>query len=179
MGWLLYTMSVSGSEVALCGAFVAKVERRWSRLTRMTGRSEHNLDAKGRLILPARFRAVLGSEFYLAPGYHVCPDGTQVPNLTVYPMEAWDRICEKLDSLPENLSYMSDAFFAHAERCEPDSQFRIVIPQGLREYAGLKKTVVLTGSNTKAKLWDADTIRQTEGMRLNIDNITAMMKALG
>lgn len=147
-------------------------------MTGMTGKSEHNLDSKGRLILPAKFRSALGGEFYIAPGYHESRDGTQVPNLTIYPMDAWNDICGKLNSLPEDQSYVADAFFSSAERCEPDSQFRIVIPQYLREYAQLTKAVVLTGSNTKAKLWDAELLRQTEGMKLSVGNISAMMKAL-
>lgn len=144
----------------------------------MTGKSEHNLDSKGRLILPVKFRAALGEAFYIAAGYHENQDGSLVPNLTLYPMEAWNSICEKLANMPEDQSSVAEAFFASAERCEPDSQYRIVIPGYLREYAHLKKSVVLIGSNTRAKLWDADLLKQTEGMKLSVDNIARMMKAL-
>lgn len=144
----------------------------------MTGKSEHNLDAKGRLILPVKFRAALGEAFYIAAGYHENQDGSLVPNLTLYPMDAWNNISEKLASRPEDESSVAEAFFASAERCEPDSQYRIVIPAYLREYAHLKKSVVLIGCNTRAKLWDADLLAQTEGMRLTVANIARMMKSL-
>ncbi len=144
----------------------------------MTGKSEHNLDSKGRLILPARLRAELGETFYITAGYHENRDGSLVPNLTLYPMAAWNAICEKLEQLPEDEGSVADAFFASAVRCEPDSQYRIVIPAYLRDYACLKKEVVLIGRNTRAVLWDAETLAKTEGMRLTVNNIARMMKAL-
>lgn len=144
----------------------------------MTGRSDHNLDTKGRLILPARFRNALADGFYIAPGYHQTQDGAMLPNLTLYPMEAWESLCAKVEQLPEENSSAADMFFASAEKCEPDSQFRIVIPQQLRSYAQLKKAVVLTGRNSRAILWDADLLEQAEGMMLSTSNIAAMMKLL-
>jgi MraZ protein len=144
----------------------------------MTGKSEHTLDAKGRLILPVRLRKELGEAFYIAAGYHQDRDGTLIPNLTLYPMEAWNRISDQLNSLPEEESSVAEAFFSSAEYCQPDGQFRIVVPAYLRDYAQLKKKVVLIGSGTRAKLWDAELLEKTEGMKLTVDNIARMMKAM-
>ncbi len=147
-------------------------------MAQLTGKSEHNLDSKGRLILPVRFRADLGEAFYVAAGYHRTQEGNLIPNLTLYPMDAWNDMCAKFAALPEDESSVAEAFFASAERCEPDSQYRIVIPSYLREYAQLKKAVVLIGCNTRAKLWDADLLAQTESMKLNVNNIARMMQAI-
>lgn len=144
----------------------------------LTGKSDHNLDSKGRLILPSRFRTALADGFYIAPGYHQGRNGETIPNLTIYPMEAWDAICAKVEALPEEESSVADMFFAFAEHCEPDSQFRIVIPQTLRTYAQLKKAVVLTGRSSKAILWDAELMQKAEGMMLSTANVAAMMKLL-
>lgn len=143
-----------------------------------TGRSDHNLDTKGRLILPARFRPSLADGFYIAPGYHQSRDGSILPNLTIYPLEAWDAVCAKVDALSEEDSSVADMFFANSELCVPDSQYRIVIPQLLRDYAQLKKAVVLTGRNSRILLWDAELLRQAEGMALSASNVAAMMKLL-
>lgn len=147
-------------------------------MTGLTGRSDHNLDAKGRLILPARFRQALSGGFYLSPGYHQSRDGSMLPNLTIYPMDTWEAVCSKVDALAEEDSSVADMFFAYSELCQPDSQFRIVIPQNLRAYAQLTKSVVLTGRSSKIILWDAQLLQQAEGMRLDTANVAAMMRLL-
>lgn len=144
----------------------------------MTGKYDHNLDGKGRLILPSKLRPELGETFYMAPGYYEGPNGELEANLTLYPMAVWNRICQQLAEMPASESNQADVFFSTAERCEPDSQNRILIPVGLRIYAGLKKAVVVVGCNDRAKIWDAALWERTNGATLTASNIAAMMKRL-
>ena len=105
------------------------------------GEYNHIIDAKGRLIIPARFRELLGEEFILTKGLDGC--------LSIYPMDAWEAFETKLRALPltnKNARTFTRFFVAGATNCELDRQGRILVPQTLREFAGLEKEVVLTGN---------------------------------
>jgi len=118
------------------------------------GEYEHSLDAKGRLILPAKFRAPLEEGAVLSIGKQHC--------LGVYPRDAWKRMSESADEATrdENEGRASAALtasrtlFALAQPVNPDSQGRIAISEGLRKYAGLDKKVVVTGALNRIEIWD-------------------------
>lgn len=137
----------------------------------MTGTYEHNIDAKGRLFIPARLREELGVTFYLAPGIDAC--------LSVYPQQSWDRFTEKFASLPMSQSAAMRPFFANAAKCEPDSQGRILVPQKLRAYAGLDKDVVILGVNDRAEIWGQDEWRKREEETMSPEKMRACMELLG
>lgn len=120
----------------------------------ITGTYEHNIDAKGRLFVPAKLREDLGSLCYLAMGIDNC--------LAIYPQESWNVFTEKFAAMPMSKSKKLRPLFASAVKCEPDSQGRIVIPQPLRFYAGLAKEVVIIGVHNRAEIWDAEKWRMTQ-----------------
>ena len=99
------------------------------------GEYSHSIDAKGRLIIPSKFREQLGEEFVLTKGLDGC--------LSIYPMNEWQAFEEKF----------SRFFVAGATSCELDRQGRVLIPATLREFAGLEKDVVLTGNITRIEIW--------------------------
>lgn len=115
------------------------------------GEYHHTLDAKGRLIVPARFRDGLGETFVVTRGLDHC--------LFAYPMDEWKSVEEKLRALPLT---KADArsfvrfFFSGAIECELDKQGRIMVPQNLREYAKIDKDVVAVGVSTRVELWSAE-----------------------
>lgn len=112
------------------------------------GEYNHIIDAKGRLIIPARFRELLGEEFILTKGLDGC--------LSIYPMDAWEAFETKLRALPltnKNARTFTRFFVAGATNCELDRQGRILVPQTLREFAGLEKEVVLTGNLDRIEIW--------------------------
>lgn len=112
------------------------------------GEYSHSIDTKGRLIIPAKFRELLGEEFVLTKGLDGC--------LSIYPMEEWKAFEEKLKALPltnKNARTFSRFFVAGATTCELDKQGRILVPVTLREFAGLEKDVVLTGNITRIEIW--------------------------
>ena len=114
----------------------------------MTGQFSHNIDAKGRLFIPAALRRELGQTFHVTVGQDHC--------LSVYSDESWAAFMAKLKELSYNEVKKLRALFAYAADCEPDGQGRILIPAKLREYAGLTKEVVVVGSFDRAEIWSAE-----------------------
>lgn len=136
----------------------------------MTGTYEHNLDAKGRLFIPAKLREELGEVFYLAFGVDTC--------LAIYPQSTWDKFTEKFASLPMIQSKVMRPLFANATKCEPDSQGRIVVPAKLRNYADIQKETVIVGVHDRAEIWSAAAWNQCEE-EMTPEKMSACMEALG
>ena len=105
------------------------------------GEYNHNIDSKGRVILPAKFRDILGDCFYITKGNDGC--------LFVYTTEGWEKLQEKLSKLP--LTNTSGAM-----ECVPDNNGRITLSQTLREFAGLEKEIVSIGCNDRAEIWSRE-----------------------
>ncbi|MGN0152100.1 MAG: division/cell wall cluster transcriptional repressor MraZ [Wujia sp.] len=139
----------------------------------MKGQSNHNLDAKGRLIIPARLRDGLGSSFVLCRGMD--------KNIYAYPAEEWENFSDKLNALPvsdKNARKFKEFFQGSASDCEVDGQFRIVIPQNLREWAGIDKEVVLVGNGATAEIWDKAAWEKYNSVEeMDIDAISMDMSA--
>ena len=115
------------------------------------GEYNHSIDAKGRLIVPSKFREALGDTFFVTKGLDGC--------LSVYPTEEWKIFESKLRSLPitnKNARKFTRFFLAGASECEIDKQGRILIPAPLREYAGLVKDAVLVGVSSRIEIWSRD-----------------------
>ncbi len=137
----------------------------------MTGKYEHSIDDKGRLFIPAKLREELGSVFYLSVGVK--------ENLTLYPMEAWNVLRERASALTTTQAAAMDMFFASAYKCEPDKQWRIMVPPDLREYARIDRDVVITGNNDRAQIWSAEKWAEKTRAELTPANIASLMDALG
>ena len=118
------------------------------------GESSLNIDVKGRLAVPARYRERLSE---LCAGRVVITISLLDRCLTVYPFPDWQTIEADLKNLPA-LDAKSQAIrhllIGHANECEMDSQGRILIPQSLREFADLLKHVKLVGQGNKFELWN-------------------------
>ena len=139
------------------------------------GEYNHTIDAKGRLIVPAKFREILGDNFIVTKGLDGC--------LFVYPNDEWTRIEEKLKSLPltnKNARQFTRFFLAGAAACEVDKQGRILLPQVLREFASLEKDVVLVGVASRIEIWSRE--RWDESMNTydgDMDEVAENMESLG
>ncbi|NLO88978.1 MAG: division/cell wall cluster transcriptional repressor MraZ [Clostridia bacterium] len=115
------------------------------------GEYEHTLDAKGRLIIPAKFREELGERFVVTKGLDNC--------LFLYPMDQWKQIEQKLCSLPFTRSdarAFARFFLSGACECEVDKQGRVLLPVNLRRYAELDKEVVIIGVLTRLEIWNKE-----------------------
>lgn len=109
----------------------------------------HSLDAKGRLIIPAKYREELGNEFIVTKGLKDC--------LWVFPLSGWETFMESLSTLPKinvNTGKLLRHFSAGATCCELDKQGRILLPANLRKFADLDKDVVLAGVMERIEIWD-------------------------
>lgn len=139
------------------------------------GEYNHTIDAKGRLIVPAKFREILGDIFIVTKGLDGC--------LFVYPNDEWTRFEEKLKSLPltnKNARQFTRFFLAGAAACEVDKQGRILLPQVLREFASLEKDVVLVGVASRIEIWSRE--RWDESMNTydgDMDEVAENMESLG
>ncbi len=112
------------------------------------GEYHHNIDAKGRIIVPSKFRDGLGTTFILTRGLDKCLFG--------YPLEEWKTLEDKLKTLPltkKDARAFTRFFFAGAIECEVDKQGRINISTPLLQYAGLEKECVVIGVSNRVEIW--------------------------
>ncbi|WP_414056038.1 division/cell wall cluster transcriptional repressor MraZ [Macrococcus equi] len=113
------------------------------------GEYQHQLDTKGRMIVPAKFRDELTEHFVITRGLDKCLFG--------YPSDEWKRIEEKLKTLPmtkRDARKFMRLFFSGAVEVEIDKQGRINIPKNLMEYAGLSKECTVIGVSSRIEIWD-------------------------
>ena len=115
------------------------------------GTYEHSIDDKGRLAIPAKIRSGLEGSFFATRGLDKC--------LFIFPKSEWDRQLAEFARLPltmRDARAYSRLFFSGACECELDKQGRINIPAYLREYAGLKKDVVVIGVMNRIEVWSLE-----------------------
>lgn len=137
----------------------------------LMGEYNHTLDAKGRVNFPAKLRDNLGDTFVLTKGLDNC--------LFVYSQDEWEILSRRTSELPLNKSRdLQRFFFAGAAEVEVDKQGRIIIPQHLREHAGLEKEITIIGASTRAEIWNKE--RWIESLnKLTSDAIADAMEELG
>jgi MraZ protein len=112
-----------------------------------SGEYEHTLDEKGRLIIPAKFRAGLAQGSFITRGMDGC--------LFIFPPNAWKDLSEKVGNLPINEAHarlFSRMIFSGTE-CKLDRQGRILLPPSLREHAEIENEVVVIGVNSRLEIW--------------------------
>ncbi|MBI4686955.1 MAG: division/cell wall cluster transcriptional repressor MraZ [Nitrospirae bacterium] len=118
------------------------------------GKHYYSLDPKGRVIIPAPFREILSSNYnlkliFVNDAFDRC--------VCAYPVDEWNRLMEKIKEKPQTLEavrYYMRRVVGSAVECEIDKQGRVLIPQSLREDAGLNNEIVLVGQNNRVELWD-------------------------
>ena len=141
----------------------------------LIGEFEHSLDAKGRLIMPAKIRDDMGDKFIITKGLDGCLFG--------FSSKEWDNFEEKLKTLPltnKNARDFVRFFLSGATECEVDKQGRFLISGNLRKYASLEKEAVITGVGTRIEIWDKDKWESYNSEEnLSADQIAENMASLG
>lgn len=117
----------------------------------LMGEYKHNIDSKGRLIIPSKFRDDLGENFIVTRGLDGCLFG--------YPLAGWEELQVKLSQLPlakKESRKFTRFFYSGAVECTFDKQGRINLPNKLIDYAGLDKTCYLIGVSKRIEIWSED-----------------------
>lgn len=117
----------------------------------LMGEYRHNIDSKGRLIVPSKFREELGNKFVVTRGMDGCLFG--------YHLNEWEKLEEKLKEMPlakKEARTFVRFFYSAATECELDKQGRINIPSTLRSHASLVKECVVIGVSDRIEIWSQD-----------------------
>lgn len=137
----------------------------------LMGSSEHRIDGKGRLVMPAKFRSQIGETVVCTVGLDNC--------LAVYPMDAWNDYLRRLQLLPftkgQARQFMRTLLGA-AEELPVDGQGRILLPLKLRKYAQLEDRVVVNGVNDHLEIWNSE--RWTSSNDAMLENFTSLAEGV-
>lgn len=115
------------------------------------GEYSHTLDAKGRLIIPSKFREELHTSFILTRGLDGC--------LTIYSLKQWEKIFEEINKLPDtkkNTRMYVRVLTSNATECSLDGQGRILIPDNLLKAVSIEKDCKVVGANDHIEIWNED-----------------------
>ena len=141
----------------------------------LTGEFNHSIDTKGRLIIPSKFRDILGDDFVITKGLDGC--------LFLYPANEWKIFEEKLRTLPltnKNARTFTRFFLGSAVDGGLDKQGRVLISSALRAFAGLDKEVVLVGVLDRVDICDKSKWEENNTViEDNMDDIAGRMEELG
>ena len=139
-----------------------------------TGTYYNSIDAKGRVIVPVKFREKLEGTFILTKGQDGC--------LYIYPQDEWEKFRERLSSA----SMSSDAvrrtkrhFFGNAVETEMDKQGRLMIPQNLRDHAKMDKELVSIGVDEKIEIWAKEVWDDYSSHELYNEEVERLMEGMG
>lgn len=142
------------------------------------GRHRHQIDSKGRLSVPSRFRELLAAsndERLIVTNFDQC--------LWAYPYAEWQEFEKKVSSLPqfsEEMRALQRVFISAAVDCPIDKQGRILIPPELRGYAGIEKDVVLVGMTKRFEIWSRDRWNVVfESAQMRLDGLGQKLADLG
>lgn len=139
------------------------------------GEYTYSIDEKKRLAIPTKFRQQLGKKSVITRGLDKC--------LFLYPLEGWNGLAKKLSQLP--LSQADARGFARmilsgAMEVNFDNLGRILVPDYLKEYAKLKKKVVIVGVYNRVEIWDESTWKEYQkNVEKDVGDIAERLKELG
>lgn len=138
------------------------------------GEYQHALDSKNRMIVPSKLREELGNKFVITKGLDGC--------LYAYPQDEWKKLEEKMKTLPltnRDARSFVRFFFAGACEIEMDKQGRGLIPQNLKEYAGIEKEIVSIGVLTRVEIWSKEKWQEYNDSNVDFESIAEKMSDLG
>ena len=141
----------------------------------LIGEYKHNLDAKKRLSIPSKFRKELGEGAVITRGLDNC--------LFVFPSAHWAKLAEKLGNMPivqQDSRSFARLLLSGAVEVEFDGLGRILVPEYLKTYAGLKKVAVVAGLYSRLEIWDNEKWESYKAnLEKNSDSIAEKLRELG
>jgi MraZ protein len=141
----------------------------------LQGEYTHTIDAKGRLIVPAKLRESLGDKFTITRGFDGC--------IYAYADNEWEALKDRISKLPLNdarARSLTRFFIGGASEVEVDKQGRILVSPTLRSHAGLVKDVVSLGVGNKVEIWSLEKYNEVNAQSFeNIENVAESMLEFG
>jgi MraZ protein len=142
------------------------------------GRFEHSIDTKGRVSIPSKFREILSTNFderLIITNFDDC--------LWAYPYAEWQKIEERVAALPQfkpEVKALQRVFVSAANECPIDRQGRILIPQTLRDYAGINRDLVFVGMTRRIEIWSTERWLKTfESSQADLKHMAEKLAELG
>ncbi|HEY4506984.1 MAG TPA: division/cell wall cluster transcriptional repressor MraZ [Candidatus Paceibacterota bacterium] len=141
----------------------------------LIGEYKHIIDPKKRLSIPSKLRKEIGDRAVLTRGLDNC--------LFLFPMREWEQLAEKLGKLPfgqQDTRSFVRLLLSGASEVEMDQLGRVLVPDFLKEYAGLKKTVIVAGLFNRLEIWDEEHWSEyKKNIEKNSDKIAEKLGELG
>lgn len=135
------------------------------------GEFRHSLDAKNRLFIPAKYRDMLGTTFYVTRKMEKC--------LAIYSEEEWNKLADKLNTLPDSIvGSIKQFLYSKTISVTPDSQGRIVLTPELLRYATIEKNAVIIGVGDHLQVW-SDTLWDEKEQSFDTNQLAASLRELG
>jgi len=135
----------------------------------LEGEYKHTVDAKGRFFFPAQLKEEIGERPQICRGTD--------RNLMVYSRSEWEKFSAHIQELPfREAQKMTRYFISKSGPVSIDPQGRMVIPQEMREYAGIEKNIVIAGAYNKVEIWDADLWEKENGAEDETESILDIME---
>lgn len=133
----------------------------------LMGEFHHNIDEKGRLVIPTKLRSELGDNFIITKGIENV--------LYVYPIDKWNKLVEKLETLSftkKDARIFTRAFFSGAVDCTFDSLGRIILSEVHKSYAKITKECVILGVNDRLEIWSEENYKEYLNDVNNLDDVS-------
>ncbi|MBU3208468.1 division/cell wall cluster transcriptional repressor MraZ [Clostridium algidicarnis] len=138
------------------------------------GEYQHAIDNKNRIIVPSKFREILGDKFVITKGLDGC--------LYIYDMDEWGLLQEKLKKLPltsKDARAFVRFFFSGANEVQLDKQGRALIPQNLIEYSKINKEIISIGVISRIEIWSKERWEEYNESNIDYDEVAEKMSELG
>lgn len=135
-----------------------------------SGMSVHSVDAKGRIVLPQRFREALGEEFYVTNGFS--------SNIQIMSVEEFSRLKDQIRELPaKSAMALQYVLLSAATLVSPNSQGRIQLPQKLREDSAIEGEAVVVGMDTRIEVWNKERFdRFIDDKKKDLDDALSLLR---
>lgn len=135
-----------------------------------SGMSVHSVDAKGRIVLPQRFREALGEEFYVTNGFS--------NNIQIMSVEEFNRLKDQIRELPAKSALaLQYVLLSAATLVSPNSQGRIQLPQKLREDSAIEGEAVVVGMDTRIEVWNKERFdRFIDDKKKDLDDALSLLR---
>ncbi len=137
----------------------------------LTGKYSHSLDAKNRLIIPAKLKEQLGDTLTILRGSDKC--------LTVYSAEEWENYARKISELPTTkVKALTRYLYSNSVEVQPDAQGRVMLPADMLKFAEITKNIITVGCGKYAEIWSED-VWNEKALDEEPDNYTELLLELG